>query len=90
MKTMKYFSASWCGPCKAFKPVMTELKNEGHQIEFIDIDHQIEFIDIDSLSDLAQQYNIKSVPTVVIEQAGREVDRFVGVIPKQQVLQKLL
>jgi thioredoxin 1 len=81
MKTMKYFSASWCGPCKAFKPVMTELKNEGHQIEFIDID---------SLSDLAQQYNIKSVPTVVIEQAGREVDRFVGVIPKQQVLQKLL
>ncbi len=78
---MKYFSASWCGPCKAFKPVMTELKNEGHQIEFIDID---------SLSDLAQQYNIKSVPTVVIEQAGREVDRFVGVIPKQQVLQKLL
>ena len=81
MKTMKYFSASWCGPCKAFKPVMTELKNEGHQIEFIDIDN---------LSDLAQQYNIKSVPTVVIEQAGREVDRFVGVIPKQQVLQKLL
>jgi len=81
MKTMKYFSASWCGPCKAFKPVMTEIKNEGHQIEFIDID---------SLSDLAQQYNIKSVPTVVIEQAGREVDRFVGVIPKQQVLQKLL
>jgi thioredoxin 1 len=81
MKTMKYFSASWCGPCKAFKPVMTEIKNEGHQIEFIDIDN---------LSDLAQQYNIKSVPTVVIEQAGREVDRFVGVIPKQQVLQKLL
>ena len=81
MKTMKYFSAAWCGPCKVFKPVMTEIKNEGHQIEFIDID---------MLSDLAQEYNVRSVPTVVIEEAGKEVDRFVGVIPKQQVLQKLL
>ena len=81
MKTMKYFSAAWCGPCKAFKPVMTEIKNEGYSVEFIDID---------MLTDLAQQYNVRSVPTVVIEEGGVEVDRFVGSIPKQQVLQKLL
>ena len=81
MKTAKYFSASWCGPCKAFKPVMQEIRTEGYQIEFIDIDN---------LSDLAEQYNVRSVPTVVIEQAGKEVDRFVGVIPKQQVLNKLV
>ena len=81
MKTMKYFSAALCGPCKAFKPVMTEIKNEGYYVEFIDID---------MLTDLAQQYNVRSVPTVVIEEGGVEVDRFVGSIPKQQVLQKLL
>ena len=81
MKTMKYFSAAWCGPCKAFKPVMTEIKNEGYYVEFIDID---------MLTDLAQQYNVRSVPTVVIEEGGVEVDRFVGSIPKQQVLKKLL
>ena len=80
MKTMKYFSAKWCGPCKAFKPVMNEIKSEGYYVEFIDIDN---------LSDLAQQYNVRSVPTVVIEQAGNEVDRFVGVIPKQQVIERL-
>jgi len=80
MKTAKYFSASWCGPCKAFKPVMQEIRTEGYQIEFIDIDN---------LSDLAEQYNVRSVPTVVIEQAGREVERFVGVIPKQQVIERL-
>jgi|TARA_B100001750_G_C15222314_1_gene453871 thioredoxin 1 len=80
MKTMKYFSAAWCGPCKAFKPVMTEIKNEGHYVEFIDID---------SLSDLAQEYNVRSVPTVVIEENGKEVNRFVGAIPKHQVLAKL-
>ena len=81
MKTMKYFSAAWCGPCKAFKPVMTEIKNEGYYVEFIDID---------MLTDLAQKYNVRSVPTVVIEEGGIEVDRFVGSIHKQQVLEKLL
>ena len=81
MKSIKYFSAAWCGPCKAFKPVMNEIRNEGYYVEFIDID---------MLTDLAQQYNVRSVPTVVIEEGGKEVNRFVGAIPKQQVLQKLL
>ena len=73
MKSIKYFSAAWCGPCKAFKPVMNEIRNEGYYVEFIDID---------MLTDLAQQYNVRSVPTVVIEEGGVEVDRFVGSIPK--------
>ena len=30
MKTMKYFSATWCGPCKAFKPIMNEIAGEGY------------------------------------------------------------
>ena len=42
------------------------------------------------MSDLASKYNVRSVPTVVIEEGGVEVDRFVGVIPKQQVLNKIL
>jgi len=81
MKTAKYFSATWCGPCKAFKPIMNEIKSEGYYVEFIDIDN---------MSDLASKYNVRSVPTVVIEEGGVEVDRFVGVIPKQQVLNKIL
>ena len=81
MKTIKYFSAAWCGPCKAFKPVMNEIKNEGYHVEFIDID---------MLSDLANKYNVRSVPTTIIEEDGMEVSRFVGAIPKQQVLDKLL
>ena len=81
MKTMKYFSASWCGPCKAFKPVINSIRSEGYYVEFIDID---------MLTDLAQKYNVRSVPTVVIEEDGEEVSRFVGAIPKQQVIDKLL
>ena len=78
---MKYFSATWCGPCKAFKPIMNEIANEGYSVEFIDVDQSQE---------LAAKYGVRSGPTTIIEEGGTEVNRFVGSIPKQQVLQKLL
>ena len=81
MKTIKYFSATWCGPCQTFKPVMNEIASEGYSVQFIDIDKS---------STIAEQYNVRSVPTVVIEENGSEVDRFIGSIPKQMVLEKLL
>ena len=81
MKTMKYFSAVWCGPCKAFKPIINEIAGEGYSIEFIDVDQE---------QNKATKYGVRSVPTVVIEENGIEVDRFVGSIPKQMVLEKLL
>ena len=81
MKTMKYFSATWCGPCKAFKPVMNEIAGEGYSIEFIDVDQE---------QNKATKYGVRSVPTVVIEENGIEVDRFIGSIPKQMILEKLL
>ena len=80
MKSVKYFSATWCGPCKVFKPVMTEIASEGHSVEFIDVDQE---------QNKATKYGIRSVPTTVIEENGKEVSRFVGAIPKQQVLAKL-
>ena len=55
MKTLKYFSATWCGPCKTFKPVMNEIAGEGYSVQFIDIDQS---------SSAAEQYNVRSVPTV--------------------------
>jgi thioredoxin 1 len=80
MKSVKYFSATWCGPCKVFKPVMTEIANEGHSVEFIDVDQE---------QNKATKYGIRSVPTTVIEENGKEVSRFVGAIPKDQVIAKL-
>ncbi len=80
MKTAKYFSATWCGPCKAFKPIVQEVVSEGYNIEYIDID---------SNQDAAVEYGVRSVPTVVILQNGTEVDRIVGSVPKQSLLDKL-
>jgi|TARA_R110000744_G_scaffold299655_1_gene409052 thioredoxin-like negative regulator of GroEL len=80
MKTVKYFTATWCGPCKTFKPIMNEIASEGYSVQFIDIDQN---------QTLTSQHNILSVPTTVIEENGVEVDRFVGALPKQSVIQRL-
>jgi len=80
MRTAKYFTATWCGPCKVFKPVMNEIKNEGYSVQFIDVDEN---------QALMQQLNVRAVPTTIIEENGVEVDRFMGSLPKNQVIQKL-
>ena len=80
MKTMKYFSATWCGPCQTFKPTMKELASEGYNIEFIDVDED---------SDVASAYNIRSVPTTVIMENGKEIDRLVGAQTKKKVVEVL-
>ena len=80
MKSIKYFTATWCGPCQRFKPIMQEVANEGHSVQFIDIDSE---------KDVAQQYNVRSVPTVVIEQNGSEVNRLIGATTKRVILENL-
>ena len=80
MKTAKYFSAIWCGPCKTFKPIIKELITEGHPIEIIDIDAN---------ENLARELNIRSVPTTVIFSDDVEVERFVGAKKKEFIELKL-
>jgi thioredoxin-like negative regulator of GroEL len=80
MKTAKYFTASWCGPCKAFKPIIKELIEEGQPIEILDIDEY---------PDLAIYFKILSVPTTIILDDDQEIERFVGAKTKQFVKNRL-
>lgn len=80
MKTAKYFSASWCGPCKMFKPVVNELIEEGHSIEIVDVDDDQE---------LALKYQVMSVPTIVFEEDGKVVDSILGATSKDDLIQRL-
>ena len=78
MVTVKKFSAVWCGPCRALAPVMGQIKenfNSNSNVIF-------EEYDVDEMYEAAQQYNVTSVPTVIIEKDGQIVERFTGLSSK--------
>ena len=75
MLTVKKFSASWCGPCRALAPVMNEVKSKFDNVRF-------EEYDIDNFPQVAEQYRVSSVPTVIIEKDGLELERFTGLSSK--------
>ena len=73
MIEVKKFEASWCGPCKALKPIFENVsKKFGNDVNF-------SYIDTDEQFELAQKYHVRSIPTVIVEKDGQEVQRFVGV-----------
>ena len=75
MVTVKKFSAAWCGPCRALAPVMNEVKTQFTNVVFEDYD-------VDEAYNEATKYGIRSVPTVIIERDGKEVERFTGTSSK--------
>jgi len=75
MLKVKKFSASWCGPCRALTPVMNEIKGQFSGVQF-------EEYDIDNFPQVAEQYRVSSVPTVIIEKDGLELERFTGLSSK--------
>jgi len=79
MITVKRYTASWCGPCKALTPIMNELQTEVSDVNFVTID-------IDQNKEAAVQDNISSVPTIIMTKNGQELHRFSGVKPKNVIL----
>ena len=77
MKKLEYYSASWCSPCKMLKPIMKELKNDGLNIEIIDIDQNPE---------KSSKNNVKSVPTIIIYKDNEEFERFIGFRSKAEIV----
>ena len=73
MLEVKKFEADWCGPCKALKPILENVSSKfGNTVN-------LSYINIDEQFEVAQKYHVRSVPTVIIEKNGVEVNRFVGV-----------
>ncbi len=76
------FSAAWCGPCNMLAPIIDEVAAEQEDIKVckVDIDDQIQ---------LAQQFRVMSVPTLIVMKHGKVVNQSVGLIPKAKVLSLL-
>ena len=73
------FYADWCGPCRMLSPVVEEIANERDDI-------LVGKINVDENPQLAQQFGVVSIPTLVVLKNGAEVKRQMGAMPKARVL----
>ncbi len=72
------FWASWCGPCRMLSPIVDEFANEHPEIA-------VGKINIDEESQLASQFNVMSIPTLMVFKNGKPYQTSVGVVPKAKI-----
>lgn len=76
------FFANWCGPCKMLTPVIHELAQETNGVNFVKVD-------VDENGKVAMDYEVQSIPTVMIFKNGELQERFAGFRPKAEISQIL-
>lgn len=78
------FFATWCGPCQMLSPVLKQVKdNLGERITIIKID-------VDKNQELASQYQVRGVPTMMLFQKGKQLWRQSGVVSKEDIIKIII
>ena len=75
------FWAPWCGPCRAIAPIIEELSAE------LDGKAKVLKLNIDESSDVAVNYGIRSIPTIMFFKDGKEMQRIIGMTEKSKLLE---
>ena len=78
--TIVDFYADWCGPCKMMSPVIDKIAEENKEIK-------VGKVNCDDERDLATRFNVMSIPTILIFKDGKLLKTFVGVTPKETILE---
>ena len=76
------FWASWCGPCRMVAPIVEEIAEEREDIKVVKIN-------VDEEPELAAQYQIMSIPTLMVFKEGNIINQALGALPKHQILSLL-
>ncbi|QLD89489.1 thioredoxin family protein [Natronomonas salina] len=76
--TLKDFYADWCGPCKTQDPILEELEEDFPDVDF-------EKVNVDEEQDVANEYQVRSLPTLIVENDDGIVERFVGVTQRDDL-----
>ena len=76
------FCASWCGPCRMVSPIVDEIAEERQDIK-------VGKVNVDEQPELAAQFGVMSIPTLVVMKDGKVVNQTVGARPKAQILSLL-
>lgn len=72
------FNADWCGPCQMLRPTLEDVAEEHDNFKIVSVN-------IDDNDALAEQYQIYSIPCLVVIKDGKETNRHVGVLPKSEI-----
>jgi thioredoxin 1 len=73
------FAAEWCGPCKRLSPIIHEIASH------YDGKAKVAHLDVDNAPEIAAQFGIMSVPTVLLFKNGKKVSESVGLVPKERL-----
>ena len=73
------FWATWCGPCRMLAPILEELSGQPPELKIVKVD-------VDENRDLALQYGIESIPTLLVFRNGQLVNRSVGLVSQPEIL----
>jgi thioredoxin 1 len=79
MITINYFTAPWCGPCKMFGPIVDVISQE--------LNIPVNKVNVDENKEMAEAYQVRSVPTLVIMKNGSPSARHTGIMAKGQLEQ---
>lgn len=77
------FWAEWCGPCKKLSPILDEVAEQ------FDGQLKVAKVDVDAERELGFMYQVMSMPTVMIFKGGQKIDEFVGLRPKNEVVERM-
>jgi len=78
------FYATWCGPCQMMAGILENLKGElGNRLKVVKIDS-------DKYPDLATEYHVNALPTLILFKAGKPVDKIEGVLPVDRLKERLV
>lgn len=79
-KVLVDFWAAWCGPCRMLGPIIDEIAAEGHE------NLKVCKLNVDENHATAGNYNVMSIPTMIVFENGKVVNKLVGVRPKEEIL----
>ena len=78
-KVLVDFYADWCGPCKMIGPILEEIANENSDLEVVKVN-------VDNFENIARSYGIMSIPTLIVFEKGKEVNKSIGFVDKDSIL----
>ena len=77
-KVLVDFNAGWCGPCRMIRPILEEIAENNDAVKIVSVD-------MESEEELAREYDISSIPCLVLFENGKETKRNVGLMSKSDI-----